>query len=186
VALARATPGFSAPSNVALEESRPRFEEAIEIRLRAWTQDAFSFEGKYYKIKNLSIVPKPIPKPHPKIYTGGTSDVTYQMAGQRGWGIFVPPLLPYSVLEGPLEIYKKAYAESGHELDIVYIRPVYLDYDESQIRKDATRRNAGFSAIGEVDAPARQATAAKPRAGTEARPYRLVKFDRCIYIPSHA
>lgn len=82
------------PTNVALEESRPRYDEAIEILARAWTQDRFSFEGKYYKIKDVSVVPKPVQKPHPRLFTGGTSDITYQMAGERGWGVFVPPYCP--------------------------------------------------------------------------------------------
>jgi alkanesulfonate monooxygenase SsuD/methylene tetrahydromethanopterin reductase-like flavin-dependent oxidoreductase (luciferase family) len=124
------------PANVPLEESRPRYNESIEILIRAWTQDSFSFEGEFYKVKDVSVVPKPLQKPHPRLFTGGTSDITYQMAGERGWGIFVPPLLPYGVLEGPLSIYKKACSDSGHEPDIVYIRPVYLGDDEKQIRKE--------------------------------------------------
>src|SRR5438046_5980613 len=58
------------------------------------------------------------------------------MAGERGWGILVPPLLPWGVLEKPLEIYKKACAAHGHQPNIVYIRPVYLDEDGKQIRKE--------------------------------------------------
>ena len=54
--------------------------------------------------------------------TGGTSDITYQMAGERGWGIFVPPLLPWGVLEGPLNIYKKACAE--HPSDFCQTRDI--------------------------------------------------------------
>jgi alkanesulfonate monooxygenase SsuD/methylene tetrahydromethanopterin reductase-like flavin-dependent oxidoreductase (luciferase family) len=124
------------PSCVPLEESRPRFEESIEILQRAWTQDTFSYAGKFYSVENVSVVPQPIQKPHPPLFTGGTSDVTYQMAGERGWGIFVPPLLPWGVLEKPLGIYKKACAEHGHTPNIVYIRPVYLGDDEKQIRKE--------------------------------------------------
>ena len=124
------------PHNVPLEESRPRYEEAIEILLRAWTQERFSFEGEYYRMQDVSVVPKPLQKPHPRLFTGGTSDATYQMAGERGWGIFVPPLLLYKVLEGPLNIYKQACAAHGHQPDVVYIRPVYLDEDESQIRRE--------------------------------------------------
>jgi alkanesulfonate monooxygenase SsuD/methylene tetrahydromethanopterin reductase-like flavin-dependent oxidoreductase (luciferase family) len=124
------------PHTIPLEESRPRYEEAIEILLRAWTQERFSYDGHFYKVKDISVVPKPLQKPHPRLFTGGTSDVTYQMAGERGWGIFVPPLLPYKALEGPLDIYKKACAKNGHSPDIVYIRPVYLGEDEKQIRKE--------------------------------------------------
>jgi alkanesulfonate monooxygenase SsuD/methylene tetrahydromethanopterin reductase-like flavin-dependent oxidoreductase (luciferase family) len=135
------------PSNVPLEESRPRYEEAIELLVRAWTEEKFSFAGQFYKVKDVSVVPKPIQKPHPKLFTGGTSDITYQMAGERGWGIFVPPLLPYKVLEGPLDIYKKACRAQGHQPNIVYIRPIYLDDDEKQIRKEVEQALYNFLAV---------------------------------------
>jgi alkanesulfonate monooxygenase SsuD/methylene tetrahydromethanopterin reductase-like flavin-dependent oxidoreductase (luciferase family) len=115
------------PSALPLEESRPRYNEAIDILELAFAQEKFSYDGKYYNVKDVSVVPRPLQKPHPKFYTGGTSDITYQMAGEKGWGVFVPPLLPWKVLEPPLNIYKKACAENGHAPDIVYIRPVYID-----------------------------------------------------------
>src|SRR3954468_22393791 len=86
-------------------------------------------------------------KPYPKFYTGGTSEITYQMAGAKGWGIFVPPLLPWKVLEAPLDIYKKACAEHGHQADIVYIRPVYIDTDAKQIRKEVEKALLNFLAF---------------------------------------
>ncbi|MGH9684259.1 MAG: LLM class flavin-dependent oxidoreductase [Candidatus Acidiferrales bacterium] len=135
------------PSNVPLEESRPRYDEGIEILLDAWTKDKFSHSGKFYNFKDLTVVPKPVQKPYPPLYTGGTSDVTYQMAGERGWGIFVPPLLPYSALEKPLSVYKKACAERGHDPNIVYIRPVYLDEDERQIRREVEAALLNFLAF---------------------------------------
>ncbi len=135
------------PSNVPLEESRPRYDEAIDILIGAWTQEKFSYKGRFYDFKDISVVPKPVQKPYPPLYTGGTSDVTYQMAGERGWGIFVPPLLPWKVLEGPLGIYKKACAASGHEPNIVYIRPVYLDDDEKLIRKEVEQALHNFLAF---------------------------------------
>jgi alkanesulfonate monooxygenase SsuD/methylene tetrahydromethanopterin reductase-like flavin-dependent oxidoreductase (luciferase family) len=124
------------PSAMPLEESRPRYDEAVKILELAFTQEKFSFAGKFYNVKDVSIVPRPVQKPYPKFYAGGTSDITYQTAGEKGWGIFVPPLLPWKILEGPLGIYKQACAAFGHKPDIVYIRPVYLDMDEKQIRKE--------------------------------------------------
>ena len=135
------------PSNVPLEESRPRYDEAIEILERAWTQDKFSHQGKFFNVRDVSVVPKPVQKPYPPLYTGGTSDITYQLAGERGWGIFVPPLLPWGVLEKPLEIYKQACAAHGHKPNIVYIRPVYLDEDEKQIRKEVEHALHNFLAF---------------------------------------
>lgn len=135
------------PSSMPLEESRPRYEEAIEILERAWTQEKFSYAGKFYNVKDVTVVPQPVQKPCPPLYTGGTSDITYQMAGERGWGIFVPPLLPWGALEKPLGIYKKACAEHGHQPNIVYIRPVYLDDDENQIRREVETALHNFLAF---------------------------------------
>jgi len=125
------------PCNVPLEESRPRYDDSIEILLRAWTHERVSFSGQCYEIKNVEVVPKPLQKPHPPIFTGGTSDATYRLAGERGWGIFVPPLLPFKVLKRPLTIYKEACAQHSYKPNIVYIRPVYLGNDDSQIRREA-------------------------------------------------
>jgi alkanesulfonate monooxygenase SsuD/methylene tetrahydromethanopterin reductase-like flavin-dependent oxidoreductase (luciferase family) len=135
------------PSSLPLEESRPRYNEAVDILELAFTKDKFSYHGQYYNVDNVSVVPRPIQKPYPKFYTGGTSDITYQTAGEKGWGIFVPPLLPWKVLEGPLNIYKKACAEHGHESDIVYIRPVYIDEDESAIRREVEQSLLNFLAF---------------------------------------
>jgi len=147
VGLGRGHGWLFGPSSVPLEESRPRYNEAIDILELAFTKDKFSYDGEYYKVNDVSVVPRPIQKPYPKFYTGGTSDVTYQMAGQKGWGIFVPPLLPWKVLEAPLNIYKKACAGYGHDPDIVYIRPVYIDEDEKVIREEVEKAILNFLAF---------------------------------------
>ncbi len=133
-----------APSSVPLEESRPRYNEAVDILELALSQEQFSYTGEFYKVKDVSVVPRPLQQPHPKFYTGGTSDITYQLAGAKGWGIFVPPLLPWNLLEAPLNIYKRACAEHGNTPDIVYIRPVYIDDDEKQIRKEVEQAIYNF------------------------------------------
>jgi alkanesulfonate monooxygenase SsuD/methylene tetrahydromethanopterin reductase-like flavin-dependent oxidoreductase (luciferase family) len=136
-------------SGVDLAESRGRFDEAVEVLLRAWTEDNFSFQGKYFRFKDLTVVPKPLQRPHPPLYTGGTSLSTYEMAGARGWGMFLPPLLPFKVMEPCLDTYLTAASKSGHRPNIVYIRPVYLGENAAQIKhevKDALLRFLAFNA----------------------------------------
>ena len=41
-----------------------------------------------------------------RVYLGGTSDRTYTLAAERGWGVAVPPLLPYVALEKQLDLYR--------------------------------------------------------------------------------
>jgi alkanesulfonate monooxygenase SsuD/methylene tetrahydromethanopterin reductase-like flavin-dependent oxidoreductase (luciferase family) len=125
-----------ARSGVELAESRDRFNEAVEILIRSWTEENFSFAGKYYQFKDLSVVPKPLQKPYPPLYTGGTSLSTYEMAGTRGWGMFLPPLLPFKVMEPSIQTYLAAAKKAGQKPNIVYIRPVYLGDDPRQIEHE--------------------------------------------------
>lgn len=134
-------------SGVDLAESKGRFDEAVEILLRGWTEDAFSFEGKFYSCKNVSIVPKPLQKPHPPLYTGGTSVGTYEMAGRRGWGMFLPPLLPFKVMEPSITAYVEAARKAGHSPRIVYIRPVYLGDNPRQIEAEVKPALLNFLAF---------------------------------------
>src|SRR5581483_11979106 len=128
-------------------ESRGRFDEAVDILLRDWTEDQFSYEGKHYRFKDLSVVPKPLQKPHPPLYTGGTSLTTYEMAGARGWGMFLPPLLPFQAMEPCIQAYVRAAEKAGHEPNVVYIRPVYLGDDAEQVEREVKPALLNFLAF---------------------------------------
>ena len=60
---ARGIPREYQVHNVPLKESRARFEEAYEIVTRAWTEEIFSYEGKFWSYKDVAIWPRPVQKP---------------------------------------------------------------------------------------------------------------------------
>ncbi|MBC7424039.1 MAG: LLM class flavin-dependent oxidoreductase, partial [Ferruginibacter sp.] len=51
-----------------------RTEEWLTVLDNVWKKDHYSFEGKFYKVKDNVLQPKPISKPRPFIYAGGESD----------------------------------------------------------------------------------------------------------------
>jgi alkanesulfonate monooxygenase SsuD/methylene tetrahydromethanopterin reductase-like flavin-dependent oxidoreductase (luciferase family) len=51
-----------------INESRERFREAVEVLVKAWTEETLTFHGKYTKVENLWVVPKPVQQPHPPLY----------------------------------------------------------------------------------------------------------------------
>jgi alkanesulfonate monooxygenase SsuD/methylene tetrahydromethanopterin reductase-like flavin-dependent oxidoreductase (luciferase family) len=57
-----------------------RAHEYISIIKGLWTQDDFSFKGAYYEVRNATIAPKPIQRPHPTIYAGGESEAGRDLA----------------------------------------------------------------------------------------------------------
>ena len=63
--------------NSPFPESRGRFEEYLEIILKAWNTEQFSFEGEHYQCHELKVRPKPYQDPHPPIRVGITSAETF-------------------------------------------------------------------------------------------------------------
>ncbi|MBI3967612.1 MAG: LLM class flavin-dependent oxidoreductase, partial [Chloroflexi bacterium] len=51
--------------NIPMEESRGRFTESLEIIKKAWTEKAFDYEGQYFQLNGVNVLPKPLQKPHP-------------------------------------------------------------------------------------------------------------------------
>jgi FMNH2-dependent dimethyl sulfone monooxygenase len=64
---------------VSHDQRYERTREFIEIMRGMWTQQEFSYEGKYYKIEKAHLEPKPVQKPWPRIYAGGESEQAKQM-----------------------------------------------------------------------------------------------------------
>src|SRR5499426_1893455 len=55
------------------DESRDRFEEALDFIVQAWTQAQFSYEGKYFRARDLTVVPRPVQSPHPPVRIAANS-----------------------------------------------------------------------------------------------------------------
>jgi alkanesulfonate monooxygenase SsuD/methylene tetrahydromethanopterin reductase-like flavin-dependent oxidoreductase (luciferase family) len=99
---------------VAQEESRERFDEAVEIMQRAWTEDRFSYHGRFFQVPEVSVIPKPMQRPHPPLYQVCVTKDGIENTALRGW-----PMLN-SVLFGPVgqlvanrDIYVEALKKSG-------------------------------------------------------------------------
>ena len=104
--------GFNSP----FAESRERFDEYLEIILKAWTQERFSFTGKHYRCDNLCVRPKPLQQPHPPIRVGITSEVTFPLIGRLGFPIIINPsrVFALSELAPYIQQYREAWHEAGH------------------------------------------------------------------------
>lgn len=104
--------GFNSP----YAESRERFDEYLEVILKAWTMERFSFTGKHYHCENLYVRPKPLQTPHPPIRVGITSEVTFPLIGRLGYPIIINPSRVFALSElGPyIQQYRQAWKAAGH------------------------------------------------------------------------
>jgi alkanesulfonate monooxygenase SsuD/methylene tetrahydromethanopterin reductase-like flavin-dependent oxidoreductase (luciferase family) len=120
---------------ISYAESRERFAEVTEIIKRAWTQDSFSFHGKFYNFEDIHLVPKPYQAPYPELRIAVNSADTFIEQGTAGMPIFVATRLgDLTELVPNLRAYRQAWEAAGHPgSGRVYLRvPVYVAATEKQ------------------------------------------------------
>jgi alkanesulfonate monooxygenase SsuD/methylene tetrahydromethanopterin reductase-like flavin-dependent oxidoreductase (luciferase family) len=121
----RAYAGYGIP----YEESRDRFQESLDVIIKAWTHERFSHTGKYFSCKDLGVVPRPFQKPHPPIWIAATTQDTFPMVGRMGFSL-VTGLRGFDApqIAKQIAVYRTARREAGHAgPGSVYLRiPVYV------------------------------------------------------------
>jgi probable F420-dependent oxidoreductase len=58
-----------------------RAVEQVELMKRLWTEDHVTHKGKFFNVQNLTIGPRPVQKPHPPLWTGGSAETALKRAG---------------------------------------------------------------------------------------------------------
>jgi alkanesulfonate monooxygenase SsuD/methylene tetrahydromethanopterin reductase-like flavin-dependent oxidoreductase (luciferase family) len=113
---ARGIPREYQVHNVPLDESRARFEEAYEIVTRAWTEDVFSYSGKFWSYKDVAIWPRPVQRPHPPIWIPIVgSKESIEFAGRHDIPI-TPGLAGGGLRNDIIRFYAKCLAAAGHRI----------------------------------------------------------------------
>ena len=125
------------------EEARERFLEGLEMVLGMWTQDDYSYGGKYHQIEGITLSPKPVQQPHPPVYIASNSADTFNLVGQLGHNILVAPTIVsvQGALAG-LETYRAELENNGHdpaERDVNVTVHVNVDEDETKARNGFER-----------------------------------------------
>ncbi|HET9492348.1 MAG TPA: LLM class flavin-dependent oxidoreductase [Methylomirabilota bacterium] len=110
-------------------ESQARFEEALEIILRSWKGEPFSFHGKFFHFENTRVAPSPYQRPHPPIRMAANSPETFPVVARLGLQLFaglrdlgIPELKRY------VADYRAAWRQAGHpgRGDVCVRIPIYL------------------------------------------------------------
>jgi alkanesulfonate monooxygenase SsuD/methylene tetrahydromethanopterin reductase-like flavin-dependent oxidoreductase (luciferase family) len=165
VGVGRGHAWLNEPANIVLEENVERYAEELDILLKAWTGERFSYEGKYYTVKDVQVVPKPVQRPHPPIYQVGTSAKWFQRAVDNGYGIALGGPAPTAVFLEPVHLYQSMCADAGTEPRLTWIKAIYLDEDEGKALEEAREPMLNFISfnVSPMDSLARTSDAEKQR-----------------------
>ncbi len=123
------SPGSYEGYGIYYGESRDRLFEAMEVMRLAWSQERFTYHGKFYDYENVCLTPKPLQHPYPALRVAATTDDSFVQLGEMGLPIFIglrTSGLPK--VRGQVESYIQAWKDSGHagEPDVSLRVPIFV------------------------------------------------------------
>jgi len=139
VGLGRGVPRDDLKHGLDRDTAQARFEEGIEILMRSWTEDTFTYTGKAWNYVDIICRPRPLQKPHPPIYYGATSPDSPAMVARRGWNLALSRQ-PLANCARAIQSYRDERAKHS-ELpgtgDAIMVRDIYVADTDEQARREA-------------------------------------------------
>jgi len=123
------------------EESAPRFHEAVEIVLKAWTNERLTYHGKFHSYDGVEVLPKPLQSPMP-VWMAASSTNAIDWAAAQGHSILMDPHSSRRSLIAKRRHYAEKLRAAGHSdtgRTIPMARLVAVDESADKAREVARR-----------------------------------------------
>jgi alkanesulfonate monooxygenase SsuD/methylene tetrahydromethanopterin reductase-like flavin-dependent oxidoreductase (luciferase family) len=98
---------------IPLAERAPRFNEAIGLMKRLWTEDRVTHKGRFYSVNDAGIGVKPIQAGGPPLYFAAQADVSVRRAARIGDAWLIVNSGGLSKTAPLMKTYRAALAEYG-------------------------------------------------------------------------
>jgi alkanesulfonate monooxygenase SsuD/methylene tetrahydromethanopterin reductase-like flavin-dependent oxidoreductase (luciferase family) len=124
---------------VPMEETRPRFEEGMELIHTAWRNPTFTHHGKFWNYEDVSIWPRPLQQPNPPVWITALSPATVEWAGRKGYK------MGHTFLSTPdtkdmFDRYRTSAAEAGNSTSpdqLAVMRNIFVADSDEEAREIA-------------------------------------------------
>ncbi len=134
--------GFAIP----MEEADARFDESLDVVLKAWTShQRFSHRGKYWTFENVIVEPPTAQKPHPPLWMGAGSPDSIRKVAQRGHNLLLDQFASIEAIGERIALFKAEVERRSRRFDPMEIgvaRAFYVAKDEADKEAALERRLA--------------------------------------------
>jgi len=121
---------------LSMDESKARFAECMEIILKAWTEETFSYDGKYTTVEDVTVLPRPVQQPHPPVYVASwMTPETIRYAAEHGFPILAPAGLASDQIKTNYQLYRdtlRSLGKSAAGLDLPALVHIYVDENDER------------------------------------------------------
>ncbi len=135
--------------NLDIEQRGEMTNEFVRIMIEVWTNEAATYEGKYYSCKGINVKPKCLREPHVPIWVGGSSKAALRRVAEFG-DVWHP--LGFTVMD---ESYRAAHADelAGKKMQTSGTTPDRLRSDLRYVNRLAEESGRDLSGLQVVVFP---------------------------------
>jgi alkanesulfonate monooxygenase SsuD/methylene tetrahydromethanopterin reductase-like flavin-dependent oxidoreductase (luciferase family) len=106
--------GFCVP----MEDAEARFDECLQVMLKAWTSDTpWSHRGQYWQFDNVVVEPPTAQKPHPPLWMGAGSPGSIKKVAAQGCNLLLGQFASLAQIAEQIALYKSEVEANGHTFD---------------------------------------------------------------------
>jgi alkanesulfonate monooxygenase SsuD/methylene tetrahydromethanopterin reductase-like flavin-dependent oxidoreductase (luciferase family) len=106
--------GFATP----MEEADARFDESLEVMLKAWTSDRpWSHRGRYWQFDNVVVEPPTRQKPHPPLWMGAGSPASIRKVAALGYNLLLDQYASFDQIRERIALFRAEVEGQGRVFD---------------------------------------------------------------------
>ena len=121
---------------MAIGEAEARFEEALDVILKAWTSERrFSHRGRFWRYDDILVEPAPLQRPHPPLWMAAGSAESIARTAARGANLLLDQFADIATTASRLAQYRRAVEAQGRAFDpasVAVARNLFVAYDSAE------------------------------------------------------
>src|SRR5262245_60301128 len=135
--------GFAVP----IDEADARFEEALDVMVKAWTtRERFSHKGKFWQFDDVIVEPPPRQQPNPALWMAAGSAPSLHRVAARGYNLILDQFASIAQTGERLALYRSELEARGGKFDpmrVAVARDTFVAYSAAE-KEAAIARNKQF------------------------------------------
>lgn len=129
--------------------TKEMFDEVLPLFPRMWSDESFSFDGRFFSMPERNVLPKPETKPHPPLWVAAGNPGTFEKAARMGLGVLCFAHGTPDSLAPLIETYKKNIVNAepigGYVNDNIMVTSQMLCLEDGdRARQIATDMTSGY------------------------------------------
>jgi len=120
-----------------VDPDRPvaRFNEALALMKACWTESEINFDGEWWKLQGATMEPKPVQKPYPPVWFGGSAPAGMRRAVRHGDGFMGAGSQTPAQFAEQVNVVREELSAQGRNPDSFRIgKRVYVHVDDDAAR----------------------------------------------------